>query len=79
MNRIKDIAPDERNEAQQRLHDKVTGARGMFFSPYKVWIHSPAIGFGMETIGTHLNSRSCSLAPAEMEDRKSTRLNSSHT
>jgi 4-carboxymuconolactone decarboxylase len=67
MNRIKDVPPQERTPAQNDLHEKVTGARGMFFSPYKVWIHSPPIGFGMEAIGTHLNSKSCSLSPAEME------------
>ena len=39
----------------------------MFFSPYKVWIHSPPIGVGMEAIGTHLNSAASSLSAGEME------------
>ena len=67
MSRIADIPAEARSDEQKRLHERVTGTRGMFFSPYKVWIHSPAVGFGMEAIGTHLNSKASSLSADEME------------
>jgi 4-carboxymuconolactone decarboxylase len=67
MSRIVDIPVEGRTEEQARLYDKVTGSRGMFYSPYKVWIYSPTVGFGMEIIGAHLNSTSSSLSAAEME------------
>jgi 4-carboxymuconolactone decarboxylase len=67
MSRISEIQAESRTPEQARLFQQVTGARGMFYSPYKVWIHSPPVGFGMEMIGTHLNSDSCALSAAEME------------
>ena len=67
MSRILDIPEASRTTEQSRLHGQVTSARGMFFSPYKVWIYNPPVGFGMEMIGTHLNSSGCSLSAAEME------------
>jgi hypothetical protein len=39
----------------------------MFYSPYKVWTHCQPVGFGMELIGTHLNSESPLLSAAETE------------
>jgi 4-carboxymuconolactone decarboxylase len=67
VSRISEIPAESRTSEQTRLFQQVTSARGMFYSPYKVWIHSPPVGFGMEMIGTHLNSESSSLSAAEME------------
>ena len=67
MGRIVDIPAESRTAEQARLFQQVTSARGMFYSPYKIWIHSAPVGFGMELIGTHLNSSGASLPAAEME------------
>ena len=67
MSRILDIPAEARTSEQTRLFEQVTAARGMFYSPYKIWIHSAPVGFGMEVIGTHLNSGKAALSAAEME------------
>jgi 4-carboxymuconolactone decarboxylase len=67
MDRLHEVPQEERTPEQAALYRSVVEARGRFYSPYKVWIHSPQIGFGMETIGTYLNSKSAALSAAEME------------
>ena len=67
MDRISEIATGARTAEQSRLYRRVTEARGRFYSPYKIWIHSPEVGFGMEAIGSYLSSSSAVLSPVEME------------
>ena len=58
MNRLLDIAPEDRSPEQTEAFDRVAAGRGNVPTPYKVWIHSPDIALGMEKIGTYLNKRS---------------------
>ena len=67
MDRLHEVPQDERTPEQAALYRSVVEARGRFYSPYKIWMHSPQVGFGMEAIGTYLNSKSAALSAAEME------------
>ncbi|HUO22824.1 MAG TPA: carboxymuconolactone decarboxylase family protein [Caulobacteraceae bacterium] len=58
MNRLLDIAPEDRTPAQAEAFERVAAGRGKVPTPYRVWIHSPDIALGMEQIGTYLNTRS---------------------
>ena len=64
--RILDIASDQRTPEQERIFEKLTQGRGRILTPYRVWIHSPAVAAPMEQLGTFLNKRS-SLSPREVE------------
>ena len=57
MSRVLDIAPENRTADQNAAFDKLAAGRGHIPTPYKVWIHSPQIALGMESIGTYLNKR----------------------
>jgi 4-carboxymuconolactone decarboxylase len=58
MNRLLDTTPEERTPEQTEAFDRVAAGRGRIPTPYKVWIHSPALALGMEQVGTYLNKRS---------------------
>src|SRR3954468_8710585 len=66
MNRLLDIAPEERTPDQAEAYERVAAGRGNIPTPYKVWIHSPQLALGMEQVGTFLNKRS-SLTRRELE------------
>jgi 4-carboxymuconolactone decarboxylase len=66
MNRIKEVSPADMTADQTRVFEELTAGRGRILTPYKVWIHSPAVASGMEKIGTYLNKRG-SLSPREVE------------
>ncbi len=66
MNRIQDISPEEMTSEQTRVFEELTAGRGRILTPYRVWIHSPAVASGMERIGTFLNNRA-SLSRREVE------------
>lgn len=65
-NRVVDIDRSTTTPDQERVLERLQGGRGWLPTPYKIWIHSPAIAEGMEVLGTHLNTGS-SLSPAELE------------
>lgn len=58
MNRLIDIAPEDRTPEQTEVFDRVAAGRGAIPTPYKVWIHSPGVALGWEQVGTFLNKRS---------------------
>ena len=58
MNRLLDIAPEDRTPAQTEAFERVAAGRDKIPTPYRVWIHSADIALGMEAIGTYLNKRS---------------------
>ena len=58
MNRLLDIAPEDRTADQTEAFERVAAGRGNIPTPYRVWIHSAPIALGMEQIGTYLNKRS---------------------
>jgi 4-carboxymuconolactone decarboxylase len=66
MSRILEIPPDALSPRQREVFDRLTAGRGRILGPYKIWIHSPELASGMETIGTYLNRRS-SLSPRQVE------------
>lgn len=66
MNRIQELPPEQMTPEQTKVFEELTAGRGRILTPYKVWIHSPAIASGMEKIGTFLNKRG-SLSPREVE------------
>ena len=66
MNRLLEIAPEDRTPDQTEAFDRVAAGRGNIPTPYKVWIHSPQLALGMEQVGTFLNKRS-SLTRRELE------------
>src|SRR5215469_11060893 len=66
MNRLIDIPPGELTPEQKTVFDNLTAGRGRILGPYKVWIHSPTVAAGMESIGTHLNKRG-TLSTREVE------------
>lgn len=53
--RILEIPEDDLTADQKQVFDDLVAGRGRLLTPYKVWIHSPKLAAGMETIGTHLN------------------------
>lgn len=65
-NRLVDIDRDMATPREQAVLDRLTAGRGIVPTPYKIWIHSPELANGMETVGTFLNTRS-SLSKAEFE------------
>lgn len=55
--RILEIPEDELTAEQKKVFDDLVAGRGRLLTPYKIWIHSPALAAGMETIGTFLNKK----------------------
>ena len=53
--RILEIPEDDLTADQKKVFDDLVAGRGRLLTPYKIWIHSPRLAAGMETIGTHLN------------------------
>jgi 4-carboxymuconolactone decarboxylase len=64
--RILEIPEDELTAEQKKVFDDLVAGRGRLLTPYKIWIHSPALAAAMETIGTFLNKK-CSLSEREVE------------
>ena len=54
-NRIKEIAKEELTPQQKKVFEDIVARRGRLLGPYKIWIHSPRLAEGMETVGTFLN------------------------
>jgi len=55
--RILEIPEGELTADQKKVFDDLVAGRGRMLTPYKIWIHSPALAAGMENIGTHLNKK----------------------
>jgi 4-carboxymuconolactone decarboxylase len=53
--RILEIPEDQLTAEQKKVFDDLVAGRGRLLTPYKIWIHSPKLAAGMETIGTFLN------------------------
>lgn len=52
MGRLHDLAYDEMNAEQRRIHDEITaGPRGAVVGPLKVWLHSPALADRAQKLG----------------------------
>ena len=66
MNRLLEIPNDKLTPEQTTVFEQLTAGRGRILGPYKIWIHSPKVASGMETIGTYLNKKG-SLTPREVE------------
>src|SRR5882757_7619100 len=64
--RILEIPEDKLTPEQKAGIEAVIGGRGRLLTPYKVWIHSPALMRAFETLGTFLNKKS-SLSEREVE------------
>lgn len=64
--RIREIAPEQLNEAQKAAIDAVLGGRGRIPGPYKIWLHSPIMMQRLERLGTFLVNES-SLTKREQE------------
>jgi 4-carboxymuconolactone decarboxylase len=64
--RIREIAPEQLNEAQKAAIDAVLGGRGRLPGPYKIWLHSPVMMQRLERLGTFLVNES-SLTKREQE------------
>ncbi len=58
MSRLLDIPAEKRTAEQSTAFERLAAGRGHIPTPYKVWIHSPELALGMESIGTFLNKRS---------------------
>ena len=66
MSRLLDIDADKRTPDQNNAFERLAAGRGRIPTPYKVWIHSPTLALGMESVGTFLNKKS-SLNRAQIE------------
>jgi 4-carboxymuconolactone decarboxylase len=64
--RIKEIPENELTAEQTKVFKDLVAGRGKLLTPYKIWIHSPALAAALETIGTFLNKKS-SLSEREVE------------
>jgi 4-carboxymuconolactone decarboxylase len=64
--RILEIPEEELTAEQKQVFDDLVAGRGRLLTPYKIWIHSPRLAAGMETIGTFLNKKSA-LTEREVE------------
>lgn len=64
--RIKEIPENELTAEQAKVFKNLVAGRGRLLTPYKIWIHSPAVAAAMETLGTFLNKAS-SLTEREVE------------
>lgn len=64
--RIHEIPEAQLTPEQKAGIEAVVGGRGRLLTPYKVWIHSPALMRALETLGTFLNKRG-SLSEREVE------------
>ena len=58
MSRLLDIPAEKRTPDQSEAFDRLAAGRGRIPTPYKVWIHSPTLALGMESVGTFLNKKS---------------------
>ena len=58
MSRLLDIPAEKRTPDQNTAFERLAAGRGRIPTPYKVWIHSPDLALGMESVGTFLNKRS---------------------
>jgi 4-carboxymuconolactone decarboxylase len=65
-NRIKEIDKEALTKQQSEIFENLVARRGRLLGPYKIWIHSPPLAAGMETIGTFINKQ-CSLSEREVE------------
>ena len=65
-NRIKEIAKENLTPQQTEVFENIVARRGRLLGPYKIWIHSPRLAEGMETVGTFLNKQG-SLSEKEVE------------
>jgi 4-carboxymuconolactone decarboxylase len=65
-NRIKEIAREDLTPQQRKVFEDIVARRGRLLGPYKIWIHSPRLAEGMETVGTFLNKQG-SLSEKEVE------------
>ncbi len=64
--RIKEIPEGELTAEQAQVFKDLVAGRGTLLTPYKIWIHSPALAAALETVGTFLNKKS-SLSEREVE------------
>ena len=64
--RILEITDENRTARQKAAIDKLLSGRGRMLTPYKIWLHSPALFEAMEVLGTFLNKQS-SLSEVEVE------------
>jgi 4-carboxymuconolactone decarboxylase len=64
--RIKEIAKENLTPQQTKVFEDIVAKRGRLLGPYKIWIHSPRLAEGMETVGTFLNKQG-SLSEKEVE------------
>ena len=48
MNRLAEIAPEDRTPEQTEAFERVAAGRGSIPTPYKIWIHSGPIALGWE-------------------------------
>jgi 4-carboxymuconolactone decarboxylase len=64
--RILEIPEDKLTAEQKKVFDDLVAGRGRLLTPYKIWIHSPALAAAMETTGTFLNKKG-SLSEREVE------------
>ncbi len=63
MSRLPDLAYDQMNVDQKRIHDEITaGPRGGVVGPLKVWLHSPSLADRAQKLGAYARYHS-SLPP----------------
>lgn len=64
--RILEIEESQRTPRQKAAIEALLAGRGRMLTPYKIWLHSPALFEAMEKLGTFLN-KGGSLAEREVE------------
>ena len=64
--RIADPDPATATEAQRQVLADLIARRGRVPTPYRIWLHAPALAQGMEALGTPLHAPSA-LTPAAQE------------
>lgn len=64
--RIVEIAPEDRSPEQSAVIESVVGGRGRLPTPFKVWLHRPALAALWAPLGTYLANDS-TLSEREVE------------